>query len=119
MKTFVILICGFLLCLPVAAASSSLSSDQTRYINSLSKEELFNLYAEQHADGMEQMNPNLVHSVGKKKLKKCFAEKTQEVFSHSELKEMYIQPSGMNKQKYDKKLARLYGELFPQCGKTR
>ena len=41
--------------------------------------------------------------------------KTKEAFSHNELKELFIQPRNMDKRKYDKKLARYYNELLPQC----
>ena len=98
---------------------TAVTVEQYNYINSRSYDELCDIHVEQEMTGMGAPQPKwwtnlLAYRDNRQKLKKCSIGKLKKTFSHNELKEIFIQPVGMDKLKYDRKLA-VYHDEAARC----
>lgn len=120
MRIKIAVACMFCMFLHADDALTALTKEQHSYINSLSRDELYDVYVEQHIQGREVSQPDFRAIMARKnnraKYKKCMLDKTKQAFSYNELKELYAQSMGMDRSKYDRKLSTYYNELLPQCG---
>lgn len=82
-------------------SKAAISQDQEQFINSLSDEQIYDLYVNQLASAFtiqasSSINiPNNFNS----KFNKCFKKHVKKVFSATEIRELYIQPENFNSKK--------------------
>lgn len=91
----------------VSAHSAPATKEQEKLINSLSSQQLYELYAEQALQMTEQMvqNKDLLRNPNfRSKVKDCFIKLEKSTFTEKEMREIFIQPIGMDTKYYQRKI---------------
>ncbi|MDR0622512.1 MAG: hypothetical protein LBJ61_11670 [Deltaproteobacteria bacterium] len=90
-----------------AAQADATTPEQKKAIESLSPDQLYNLYAEQImlvAEAMSPESPLFAGMPTKTLLKKCLVSRLEQAFTAEEIRVMFIQPPDMDKQYYTEKV---------------
>jgi hypothetical protein len=89
------------------AFSSPATVEQEKLINSLSANQLYELYAEQTFQLSEEFFPGIntfINPNMRSKLKDCFITQEKNIFTEKEMREIFIQPIGMDTNYYQRKI---------------
>ncbi|MDR0547951.1 MAG: hypothetical protein LBI10_00840 [Deltaproteobacteria bacterium] len=95
--------------------AKAVDKEVVKYINSLSKEQLFDLYAEQVITMAFDLVPkyNYLKSKVKHKAKQCIIDSLNELFTRKEMIDLYLQPPDMDFKFYTNKIDQSIAKYIP------